>query len=75
MFPQYRKLQNRAYYKIVSEMEMEELNRLGKGWLRTYFVGKSFLDRCLIRDILSGETGHYVPISEADYKQIDLLAK
>jgi hypothetical protein len=56
-------------------MEMEELNRLGKSWLRSYFVGKSFLDRHLIRDILTGGTGQYVSISESDYEAINLLAK
>ena len=56
-------------------MEMEELSPLGKGWIRSHFVGQTFLDRHLIRDILSGSNGRYEPISEADYEEINRLAK
>lgn len=69
-FPQYRKLKNRSYYKIVSESELFELQKLGKKFLLFHLVAKTFLDRNFISQILQMENGLYEVILEAEFESI-----
>ncbi len=67
-FPQYRKLKDKSYYKVLSPQEMEEIQRLGKQFLLFHISAITFLDINLIRDILEGDQGRYEPISEQEYQ-------
>lgn len=67
-FPQYRKLDDRSYYKIVSEVEMHEMQRLGKVFIHTHLVAQTFVDRNFISDLLNGDNGRYKTISEMEYE-------
>ncbi|MBY0427363.1 MAG: hypothetical protein K2Q22_17135 [Cytophagales bacterium] len=69
-FPQYRKLANKSYYKIISPTEMIEIQRLGKRVLTNHLQANSFLDRNLIADLLDGDGGRYVVISEEEFEGV-----
>lgn len=67
-FPQYRRLQNKSYYKIVSGTEMIEWQRLGSTYSRFEFKSANFLDNLLIQDLLSGDNGRYEAMTEEEFK-------
>lgn len=69
-FPQYRRLQNRSYYKILSDTEMIEWQRLGNNYSRLEFKSANFLDNLLIQDLISGDNGRYEPMSEEEFKSL-----
>jgi len=69
-FPQYRKLNDRAYYKIVSETEMFEMQKLGKRFVLIHLIAKTFVDRNLILDLLDGDNGRYEVVAAAEYESV-----
>jgi hypothetical protein len=69
-FPQFRKLGDRAYYKIVSETEMVELQKLGKRFVSIHLTASTYLDRILISDLLDGDKGRYDLITEIAFEEI-----
>jgi len=69
-FPQYRKLNDRAYYKIVSETEMFEMQKLGKRYVPIHLIAHTFVDRNLLSDLLNEDNGRYEVISEEEYESI-----
>ena len=73
-FPQYRKLQDRSYYKILSETEMEEMQRLGKRFVLLQYHAHTFLDRFLVDDLLAGDNGRYETITQEEYEAIKKLS-
>jgi hypothetical protein len=70
IFPQYRKLNDKAYYKIVSETEMFEYQKLGKRYIQFHIIAQTFVDRNLISDVLSGDNGRYDVASKNEYESV-----
>ena len=73
-FPQYRKLQDKSYYKIVSLLEMYEVQRLGTRWFVLHLLAHNFLDKNLIQDLLETDEGRYSIISEEEYTSVERYA-
>ena len=69
-YPQYRKLKDRAYYKIVSETELFEMQKLGKRYVLIHLVAHTFVDRNFISDLLNGDNGRYEEIMEVEYESV-----
>ena len=74
-FPQYRRLENRSYYKIVSETELYEIQRVGHRFSAFHLIAYTFLDRNLIQDLLSGDGGRYETIVEEEYEAVKMQSK
>lgn len=66
-FPQYRRLQDKSYYKILSNTEMVEWQRLGTVYFRFEFKSANFLDNLLIQDLLGGDNGRYKSMTEEEF--------
>ena len=69
-FPQYRHLQNKSYYKILSDTEMIEWQRLGKTYSKIEFKSTNFFDNLLIQDLLSGDNGRYEHLTEEEFQAL-----
>jgi hypothetical protein len=69
-FPQYRKLLDKSYYKIISTTEWIELQRLGCKVIETRFVVQHFADRNFLLDLLSGDKDRYEICSEEEFEKI-----
>ena len=69
-FPQYRRLQNKSYYKILSDTEMIEWQKLGSTYSRFEFKSVNFLDNLLIQDLLSGDNGRYERLTEEEFQAL-----
>lgn len=70
-FPQYRKLKDKSFYKIISLEEVHEIQGLGKRWFQLHFVAHNFLDKNLILDLLETDEGRYEVISREEYELIE----
>ena len=67
-FPQYRKLVNgKSYYLVHSTGRMTEYARLGNSWHRYDLEARILPERNLIFDLLSGQEGTYLTISEEEF--------
>ena len=67
-FPQYRKLINgKSYYVIHSRDRMTEYARLGNRWQRFDLEARILPERNLISDLISGQDGVYLTISEEEF--------
>jgi hypothetical protein len=69
-FPQYRKLINgKSYYIVHARDRMTEYARLGSRWQRFDLEAKILPERNLISDLLSGQDGVYLTISEEEFNK------
>ncbi|MFP5471022.1 MAG: hypothetical protein ACLGGV_05455 [Bacteroidia bacterium] len=67
-FPQYRKYpDNRAFFKILSDTEFEELSFIGTKQIIQKIVAKTYTERLYISDMISNVDGIYHSILEAEY--------
>ena len=67
-FPQFRKLRNgRSFYRIESETEMTEVQRVGTRLVIHRVEAKILPDRLLIQDLLSEASEQYEAISEEEF--------
>lgn len=70
-YPQYRKyLNNKSFYKIISEIEWEELVVLGNTVTKHHFSVKILPDRNYIYDLTFDYQNHWVKIEEDEYNAI-----
>ncbi len=70
-YPQYRKyLNDRVFFKIISEKEWEEIQILGSSYLIHYFTVKILPDRNLIYDMTFDYKGNWMKIEEEEYELI-----
>ena len=70
-FPQYRKyLNNKGYFKIISENEWEEIQIIGKKGIISGFTAKIFPDKNFIYDLTYDYKNNWEEISEEEYNQI-----
>jgi len=68
VFPQYRKLNNgKAYYKIVSENEFEELQIMGSKIIYHKFKVEQYPDLLRIKDMLELHEGLFELTSEDNW--------
>ena len=68
VFPQYRKLNNgKAYYKIVSENEFEELQIMGAKVFYHKFKVSQYPDLLRIKDMLELHEGLFEATSEVNW--------
>ena len=67
-FPQYRKYKNnQAYFKIISDVEFEEIKRIGKKSLVTKVIARQYPEKVFISDLLVRYADFADVISEAEY--------
>ncbi|MEO6902789.1 MAG: hypothetical protein ABI315_06505 [Bacteroidia bacterium] len=70
-YPQYRKyLNNKSFYKIISEIKWEELVVLGNTVTKHQFIVKILPDRNYIYDLTFDYQNHWVKIEEEEYTTI-----
>lgn len=67
-FPQYRRLVNgRSYYKVIDKTHMEEIQIMGKFWIRYELTANILPERVLIDDVLSLHDKRWEEITEAQF--------
>ncbi len=68
-FPQYRKYpNNKAYFKILSEIEFEEISYIGNKQLVQKVVATTYAERLYIADMLSNSNNYYLMSNESEYR-------
>jgi hypothetical protein len=68
-YPQYRKyLNEKAYFKIVSATEWEEVQVLGSNYFFHQFIVKIMPDRNFIYDMTFDYKNNWVEIEENEYE-------
>ena len=73
-YPQYRKYSNdKAYFKIISETEWEEVQVVGSNYILHQFTVKIMPDRNYIYDMTFDYEKNWVLIEEDEYKKIKNL--
>jgi hypothetical protein len=71
VFPQYRKLNNgKAYYKIVSENEFEELQIMGSKVFYHKFKVEQYPDLLRIKDMIDLYEGLFELVDEEVYQKV-----
>jgi len=71
VFPQYRKLNNgKAYYKIVSENEFEELQIMGSKIFHHKFKVEQYPDLLRIKDMIDLHEGLFELVEEKDFQEV-----
>jgi hypothetical protein len=70
-YPQYRKYHNnKAFFKIVSETEWEEILVMGSKYILHKFTVKIMPDRNHIHDMTFNYEGHWDKIDEKEYEEL-----
>lgn len=70
-FPQYRKYpDNRAFFKIISETEFEEISFLGTKQILTKIVAQTYAERIYISDMIDNSSVFYEVISQEEYDSL-----
>jgi hypothetical protein len=70
-YPQYRKYKNhKAYFKIISEKEWEEIQVLGSKFILHTFTVKILPDRNFIYDMTFDYENNWDKIEEEEYHEI-----
>ena len=70
-YPQYRKFPtNKAYFKIISETQWEEIQVIGKKYLLHSFTVKILPDRNYIHDLTFDYHNNWVEIPSNEYEEI-----
>ena len=70
-YPQYRKYPHgRAYFKIISSSEFEELQILGNECTLYHFIAKILPERNYIYDLTFDYKNHWVAIEEEEYEAV-----
>lgn len=70
-FPQYRKrFDNKSYYKVISEQEMEEIQLIGNKIFHHYLKADKYFEKLLILEILEAKDERYSQIKPTDYEKI-----
>lgn len=68
-FPQYRKYpHNKTFFKIISNVEFEEVQIHGNGVEKFHFVAKILPDRNYIQDLLTNKDKNWLEIDEEEYR-------
>lgn len=71
VFPQYRKLNNgKAYYKIVSENEFEELQIVGSKVIFHKFKVEQYPDLLRIKDMIDLHEGLFEEVAEEEWFEL-----
>lgn len=69
-FPLYRKYSNNlAYFKVISEMEWEELQFIGNKCTIHKFYVKILLDRNYVHDLIVNADNNWSEIEEGEYEK------
>jgi hypothetical protein len=70
-YPQYRKYKNnKAYFKIISEKEWEEIQVLGTKYILHTFTVKILPDRNFLYDMTFDFENNWDQIEEDEYEEI-----
>jgi hypothetical protein len=70
-YPQYRKYKNnKAYFKIISEKEWEEVQVLGTKHILHSFTVRILPDRNFIYDMTFDYENNWVKIEEEEYEEV-----
>jgi hypothetical protein len=71
LYPQYRKyLNEKAYFKIISTTEWEEIQVLGSKYILHQFIVKIMPDRNYIYDLTFDYKKNWAKIDEQEYERI-----
>ena len=75
-YPQYRKYKNnKAYFKIISDKEWEEIQVLGSKYMLHLFTVNILPDRNFIYDMTFDYRDHWEKIEETEYEQMKMMVK
>lgn len=70
-YPQYRKYSNgKSYFKIISEMEFEEIQKIGDKITLHLFKANILPDRNYIYDLTFNYKYHYLKCDEDEFETI-----
>ena len=70
-YPQYRKYPNdKAYFKIISATEWEEIQVIGSKFILNQFTVKIMPDRNYLNDMTFDYKSNWVVIDESEYENI-----
>ena len=73
-FPQFRKYpNNKSFFKVFSPDEFEEIQVLGKNYLKTRIKAKILPDRNFIADMIAAEN-NWVKVEAKEYDEISKKA-
>lgn len=71
IYPQYRKYpNNKAYFKIISDKEWEEVQVIGNKYILHSFEVKIMPDRNLLHDMTFDYEGNWVKIESEEYETV-----
>ena len=71
VFPQFRKYPNeKAYFKIISEKEWEEIQIMGNRFTHHKFIAKIFPDHNYLHDMTHDFEKYWLRIDENEYERI-----
>ena len=71
IYPQYRKYKNnKAYFKIISEKEWEEIQVLGTKYIVHSFTVNIFPDRNFIYDMTFDYENNWLKIDAEEYEEV-----
>ena len=74
MFPQFRKTSDsKNYYKILSENEFIQIQRIGSKLKKYYFKVDKYPELLLIKDMLSTTSEFYLIIEKLEFETIETL--
>ena len=74
-YPQYRKYpNNKAYFKILSDKEWEEIQVIGSKHIVNQFIVKIMPDRNYLQDMTFDYKDNWEEIEEVEYEQKKHLA-
>ncbi len=70
-FPIYRKLSNlKVFYKILSDLEFEEIQLVGSKTFKLKFVAKQYPEKLKIMDMINLQE-NYLESSENEWRKFD----
>ena len=70
-FPQFRRIQNRSYYKILSETEIIEIQIVGNRILKYYLKAELYFEKSFIKDLLSTDSGRYEISNRSEFDELE----
>ncbi len=71
IYPQYRKYpNNKAYFKVLSATEWEEIQIVGSKYSLHQFIAKILPDRNYIYDLTFDYQNHWLVIEKEEYEEI-----
>jgi hypothetical protein len=74
MFPQFRKTSDsKNYYKILSENEFIQIQRIGSKLKKYYFKVDKYPELLFIKDMLSTTSDFYLIIEKLEFETIETL--